>query len=275
MEIKFTVPGPPKGKQRPRICRINGRSVTHTPKQTIEDEQKVRARCVAALDNWHPEFDACLKTSDKHHFNVRKNASGGSPPAVSRAFFEKSIPLEISILALFPIPQHASKKLKKLMLNGDILPTKRPDSDNIIKIILDALNGVCYHDDAQICQLYFGSRACAASGRNSKPDEQEKAQRIANDSEQSDNAFDRAKTGTWRKPTFADCTAFGEVAQRILKEYKPKDEIWIIAKYYSRQHDGKYYKGFIVRDIIFEREITDEASKSKGYRAFENDDLPF
>lgn len=121
MEIKFTVPGPPRGKQRPRICRINGRSVTYTPRQTIEYEKLIRARCVAALDNLHPEFDACLKTSDMHHFNVRKNASGGSPSAVSRAFFEKSIPLEISILALFPIPQHTSEKLKQLMLTSIIL----------------------------------------------------------------------------------------------------------------------------------------------------------
>ncbi len=41
------------------------------------------------------------------------------------------------------------------MLNGEILPTKRPDADNIIKIILDALNGSIYHDDAQICNIYF------------------------------------------------------------------------------------------------------------------------
>lgn len=41
------------------------------------------------------------------------------------------------------------------MLKGDILPTKKPDSDNIIKIILDALNGVCYHDDAQIYSINF------------------------------------------------------------------------------------------------------------------------
>ncbi len=121
MEIKFTVPGPPKGKQRPRMCRINGRSVTYTPRQTIEYEKLVRA----------------------------------SYTTVSKVKFQKDEPLEISILALFPIPQHASKKLKELMLNGDILPTKKPDSDNIIKIILDALNGVCYHDDAQICRVYF------------------------------------------------------------------------------------------------------------------------
>ena len=56
----------------------------------------------------------------------------------------------------------------------------------------------------------------------------------------------------WRKPTFADCTAFWETEKRILNEYKPKDEIGLIAKYYSKQQDGKYYKGFFVREIITE-----------------------
>lgn len=31
-----------------------------------------------------------------------------------------------------------------------IRPTKKPDWDNIGKIVTDALNGVAYHDDAQI-----------------------------------------------------------------------------------------------------------------------------
>ncbi len=113
--------GPPKGKQRPRVCRINGQSVTYTPRQTIEYENWVRA----------------------------------SYTAVSRAFFEKNEPLEISILAFFSIPQSASKKLKKMMLTGEVLPTKKPDCDNLIKIILDALNGVCFHDDSQVCRIYF------------------------------------------------------------------------------------------------------------------------
>ena len=47
MEIKFTVPGPPKGKQRPRVCRINGRSVAYTPRQTIEYENLIRASYTA------------------------------------------------------------------------------------------------------------------------------------------------------------------------------------------------------------------------------------
>ena len=72
-----------------------------------------------------------------------------------------------------------------------------------------------------------------------------------------------SKTGEWNKPTFADCTAFGETAKRILKEYKAKDEIWLIAKYYSKQQDGKYYKGFIVREIITEQEIQRGAHAGK------------
>ena len=78
------------------------------------------------------------------------------------------------------------------------------------------------------------------------------------------------ETGEWNKPTFADCTAFGNISKRILKEYKPKDEIWLIAKYYSKQVEGKYYKGFIVREIITGEEIEHAAQN-----LIDNDDLPF
>lgn len=43
---------------------------------------------------------------------------------------ERNLPLEINILALFPIPKYASKKTKELMINGYIFPTKKPDGDN-------------------------------------------------------------------------------------------------------------------------------------------------
>ena len=77
-------------------------------------------------------------------------------------------------------------------------------------------------------------------------------------------------TDEWNKTTFADCTAFGDISKKILKEYKPKDEIWLIAKYYSKQAQGKYYKGFIVREIITEEEIEKAAQN-----LIDNDDLPF
>ena len=37
-----------------------------------------------------------------------------------------------------------------MMLDGDILPRKKPDYDNIAKIITDALNGIAYKDDSQV-----------------------------------------------------------------------------------------------------------------------------
>lgn len=80
--------------------------------------------------------------------NLISRNGGGSYPV------ERILPVEISILALYPVPKYASKKTKNLMLNGCLLPTKKPDSDNTIKIILDALNGVAYCDGAR----------CAASG---------------------------------------------------------------------------------------------------------------
>ena len=58
------------------------------------------------------------------------------------------------------------------------------------------------------------------------------------------------KTGEWRPSTFADCTAFREEADIILKNYKDGDAIWILGKFYCQKYEGKYYRGFVVRDII-------------------------
>ena len=38
-------------------------------------------------------------------------------------------------------------------------------------------------------------------------------------------------TGEWKKPTFADCSAFGKIAEKIRKEYQTKDEICKIVFY--------------------------------------------
>ncbi len=111
-------------------------------------------------------------------------------------------------------------------------------------------------------QLSNGKRRDAAAKSYSEICENQKfdSTRLYSDTENS---------GEQNKPTFADCTAFGEIAKRILKEYKAKDGIWLIAKYYSKQQDGKYYKGFIVREIITEQEI-----QQAGEAVFDND-LPF
>lgn len=39
------------------------------------------------------------------------------------------------------------------MLSGAEYPTKKPDIDNIVKVVLDALNGLAYKDDTQVVRV--------------------------------------------------------------------------------------------------------------------------
>lgn len=75
----------------------------------------------------------------------------------------------LQIKAYFSIPKSYSKKRKEMCFSGDERPTKKPDSDNIAKIVLDGLNpkmkvdhilhkAVCVHeglyqDDRQVIDL--------------------------------------------------------------------------------------------------------------------------
>ena len=56
--------------------------------------------------------------------------------------------LAVSLLFVMPIPQSYSKK-KKVELMGEP-HTKKPDLDNLVKAVLDGLNGVAYEDDSII-----------------------------------------------------------------------------------------------------------------------------
>lgn len=119
MEVRFTILGEPKGKGRPRFCRNTGHAIT--PKDTVNYETLV-----------HMEYvEQCQE--------VR---------------FPDDAMLDMRIKAFYSIPKSKSKKVKALMLDGTIRPTKKPDMDNVVKIIADALNQVAYRDDTQIvdCQ---------------------------------------------------------------------------------------------------------------------------
>ena len=67
------------------------------------------------------------------------------------------IPIEtrvkVTIIAYFGIPKSTSKKKEAEMLQGNISPTKKPDADNIIKIVLDAMNKFAFKDDTQVTKL--------------------------------------------------------------------------------------------------------------------------
>ena len=57
------------------------------------------------------------------------------------------------IIAYFSIPKSFSKKKRVQAIEGKIMPTKKPDTDNIAKTILDSLNGIAFEDDKQVVAL--------------------------------------------------------------------------------------------------------------------------
>lgn len=64
----------------------------------------------------------------------------------------------LHIVAVYPIPKSFTKKKRQQALEGKTCPMVKPDVDNIAKAVLDALNGVCYADDKQVCELVVFKR---------------------------------------------------------------------------------------------------------------------
>ena len=115
--IRFSVPGQPYGKQRPKFARVGNYVKTYTPDETVSYENLVKMM-------------------------FREAAKG-------KRFKDEEM-LDVRIIAYYEIPKSTSKKRKKLMLEHKIRPTKKPDWDNIGKIICDSLNKVAYHDDSAV-----------------------------------------------------------------------------------------------------------------------------
>lgn len=118
MVVEFTVLGTPKSKGRPRFVRRGKFVQSYTPEETVSYENMVRLS--------YAQF-AGIKLIGA---------------------------IRAEIKAYFPIPKSVSKKKQKEMLEGKIRPiTVKCDTDNICKIILDALNTIAYDDDRQVVEL--------------------------------------------------------------------------------------------------------------------------
>lgn len=111
--ISFHIPGTPVPKGRPRSTRT-GRH--YTPTKTREAEANV----VAA---WTSQTGGTWTPHDG--------------------------PVELTIYAFFAVPKSWSKKRR----NAAAFHTSRPDLDNLVKLIKDALNGHAYVDDSAVVKM--------------------------------------------------------------------------------------------------------------------------
>lgn len=103
MQYQFVILGHPFGKERPRGTKFSMQP--YTPKRTKDYEKRVR--------------EASTKQG--------KMIEG---------------PLKVDIKAYFEVPKSYTKKRRATCLAGLEYPTKKPDKDNIEKIVLDGMNPV-------------------------------------------------------------------------------------------------------------------------------------
>lgn len=118
--LRFTVPGEPRGWARARTGQ--GRFFTDT--KTRSEKQAVAAWAI----------EAGAKVHDG--------------------------PLRLIVRAYLGVPRSASKKRQAAMLSGAEYPTKKPDGDNLAKLVGDALTGVCWRDDVQVVDWIIEKRWC-------------------------------------------------------------------------------------------------------------------
>lgn len=71
-------------------------------------------------------------------------------------------PLRVDLSINVSVPASWSKKKHAQAMDGERWATGRPDVDNVSKLALDALNGILWKDDAQVCCLSVVRQYAAA-----------------------------------------------------------------------------------------------------------------
>jgi len=127
--IELFIPGEPVGKQRARVFPIRmktGQVIRRgvTPEKTANYETLVKQLFIASYSGFVP-------------------LEG---------------PLSLELEAFLLIPKSASQKKQAAMEAGEILPEKRPDADNLMKTVADALQGLAFRNDSQIADAWIRKR---------------------------------------------------------------------------------------------------------------------
>lgn len=118
--IDVFIAGKPGSKGRPRFSRSSGRAFT--PADTLKFENLVRHEIAASMEQ------------------AGQLALEG--------------PVIVDMVFIMPEPVGTPKRDR-----GNGRPhTKKPDLDNLAKLVLDAANTVAFHDDAQVCAALWAKR---------------------------------------------------------------------------------------------------------------------
>lgn len=128
--IEFDIPGVPVGKGRPRAAKRGKHITLYTPEKTACYEGVV--------------------------------AFSGQSAMAGAALLDGALLVDMDIR--IPVPESWSRNKRNSALAGLLMPTKKPDIDNIEKAIFDALNGVTWKDDVQVVRVTKAKRYAEVPG---------------------------------------------------------------------------------------------------------------
>lgn len=129
--VRFEVPGTPVGKGRPKVSTRSGKFARmYTPEKTASYEGLIALSAQQAM---------------------------GGRPLIDG-------PVDVSLMIRLAVPASWSKKKQAAALAGLVLPTKKPDADNVLKAVFDGMNGVVWVDDVQACGVMLRKRYAETPG---------------------------------------------------------------------------------------------------------------
>ncbi|MDP9518800.1 RusA family crossover junction endodeoxyribonuclease [Pseudomonas protegens] len=128
--VSFIVPGEAVGKGRPRVTTIGGHARMFTPQKTANYETLISMAAQQAMQG-------------------RELITG---------------PVLVELKIAVGIAASWSKKKTAAALAGQVMPTKKPDADNVLKAICDGINGIVFKDDVQVVNVSMSKRFAEKPG---------------------------------------------------------------------------------------------------------------
>ena len=119
-KVFVVVKGEPVPQGRPRFASVQGRFVhAYDPKKSVTYKNLIK---------WHIR-----------QFQMQY-------PSVPE--LKENIFLELNVFR--PIPASFTKKKRQLIADNKLFPNTKPDTDNYVKTVLDAANGMLFKDDSAV-----------------------------------------------------------------------------------------------------------------------------
>ena len=118
LHVEFEIPGIPVPKGRPKFSTLGGFAKAYTPAKTRNAEAFVRK---------------CFFEQVKDFKMPEKG------------------PIFLYVTFYMPVPSSLSKKKQNELMEENYWHIKKPDLDNLLKLVNDALNGIAWKDDSCIC----------------------------------------------------------------------------------------------------------------------------